>query len=248
MFNTIILLAETSEQGMLATLLRQHNPKLAVRAVASIEEIDALKPDRLARARLVGFVTPVVVPKRILDALGFGAYNFHPGPPQYPGWMPAHFAIYDRATEFGATAHVMIERVDAGPIVGVEYFPVPQQAGVLKLEQLAYVQIAQMFWNLAPILANQTEPISELSVQWSGRKGTRRLHAALCDMAPDISEDELDRRIEAFGAGHSGVSPTITMYGRRFRYAESEAVMGPRPTLVMPVRPAAQTAPQRRRA
>jgi hypothetical protein len=43
MFNTIILLAEPAEQPVLATLLRRHNPKLAVRAVASIEEIDALK-------------------------------------------------------------------------------------------------------------------------------------------------------------------------------------------------------------
>ena len=246
MFNTIILLAEPAEQAVLATLLRRHNPKLAVRTVASIEEIDALKPDRLARSRLVGFVTPVVVPKRILDALGFGAYNFHPGPPHNPGWMPAHFAIYDRATEFGATVHVMIEQVDAGPIIGVEYFAVPPQAGVLKLEQLAYVQIAKLFWDFAPVLANQTEPIAELPVQWSGRKGTRRLHAALCDMAPDISEDELDRRIAAFGAGHSGVSPTITMHGRRFRYAESEAVMGPRSaTLVTPVRSVARAAPKR---
>ena len=248
MFNTIILLAEPAEQSLLATCLRRQNPKLTVRAVASIEEIDALTPDRLARARLVGFVTPVVVPKRILDALAFGAYNFHPGPPQYPGWMPAHFAIYDRAAEFGATAHVMIEQVDAGPIVGVEYFPVPPQAGVLKLEQLAYVRIAQLFWNFAPVLANQSEPIRELPVRWSGRKGTRRMHAALCDMPSDISEDELDRRIQAFGAGHSGVSPTITMHGRRFRYAESEAVMGARPALVAPVPRAVQTVPQRRSA
>jgi len=218
MFNTIIVLAEPAEQPVLATLLRRHNPKLAVRTVASVEEIDALKPDRLARARLVGFVTPVVVPKRILDALGFGAYNFHPGPPHYPGWMPAHFAIYDRATEFGATAHVMVEQVYAGPIVGVEYFPVPPQAGVLKLEQLAYVQIAKLFWDFAPILANQTELIRGLPIQWSGRKGTRRLHAALCNTAPDISEDELNRRIEAFDAGHSGVSPTITI--RRATFAK----------------------------
>ena len=28
--------------------------------------------------RLIAFVTPVVVPARILNSLGFGAYNFHP--------------------------------------------------------------------------------------------------------------------------------------------------------------------------
>jgi methionyl-tRNA formyltransferase len=188
---------------------------------------------------LVGFVTPVVVPKRILDALGFGAYNFHPGPPHYPGWMPAHFATYDRAAEFGATAHVMIERVDAGPIVGVDYFPVPPQAGVLKLEQMAYVQIVQLFWNFAPILAKQTEPIRELPVRWSGRRGTRRMRAALCDIQSNVSEDELDRRIEAFGAGHFGISPTVTLCGRRFRYAEDDVEIGTA-ARVAQYRPAAQ--------
>ena len=61
----------------------------------------------LARARLIAFATPVIVPGRILASLGYGAYNFHPGPPQYPGWAPAHFALYEQANEFGATVHAM---------------------------------------------------------------------------------------------------------------------------------------------
>ena len=78
-------------------VLRRHNPRLDVRPVKSPEELEAIEPKRARRARLVAFVTPVVVPARILAALGFGAYNFHPGPPHYPGWVPAHFAIYDKA-------------------------------------------------------------------------------------------------------------------------------------------------------
>jgi methionyl-tRNA formyltransferase len=224
MFDTIILLTGPAEQTVLASVLRRNNPQLTIRMAASRADIDALEPGVLARARLIGFVTPVVVPKRILDALGFGAYNFHPGPPHYPGWLPAHFATYDRAAEFGATVHVMIERVDAGPIVGVERFRIPPHIGVAELERLAYVEIARLFWSLAPALAEGTT-LAELPIQWSGRKSTRRMHASLCDISADISENELNRRIDAFGAGHFGASPTITLHGPRVRYIELDAVI-----------------------
>src|SRR5471032_2716576 len=189
MFDTIVLLSGPAEQAALACLLRRHNPQLTVHAAASLAEIDALEPALLARARLIGFVTPVVVPKRILDALGFGAYNFHPGPPHYPGWLPAHFAIHDRASVFGATAHVMTERVDAGPIVGVELFSVPPYASVERLEELAYVQVARLFWKLAEALANQCEPLAELPVRWTGRKSTRRMFAATFEMPIDVTTE-----------------------------------------------------------
>jgi methionyl-tRNA formyltransferase len=223
MFDTIILLTGPTERAILVPLLRQHNPQITVCPITSAAEIDALEPDLLARARLVGFVTPVVVHKRILDALGFGAYNFHPGPPHYPGWLPAHFAIYDRAKDFGATVHLMIERVDAGPIVGVELFSIPPDASVQRLEELAFIQVAQLFWRLANTMVTRCEPLTELPLQWSGRKSTRRMYAALCDIPIDISKDELDRRIEAFGGGHFGLNTAITLHGRQFRYIAPEA-------------------------
>src|SRR6185312_4287553 len=108
----LILLAGPVEQPVLAAALRAHNPDLTVHPVATLAELDAFGTGLLARARLIGFCTSVIVPRRVLQALGFGAYNFHPGPPEYPGWIPAQFALYENAAEFGATAHVMIEEVD----------------------------------------------------------------------------------------------------------------------------------------
>ena len=223
MFDTIVLLTGPVEEAVLASVLRHHNPQLTVRPVKSAAELEALEPALLRRARLVGFVTPVLVPACILQALGFGAYNFHPGPPHYPGWVPAHFAVYDEARYFGATAHVMVERVDAGPIVGVELFAIPPNAGVLRLQELAFAGLAQLFWRLAPALATQSAPLAELAVKWSGSKSTRRTYAAMCEIPAGIAKDELDRRIAVFGAGHCGVSPTITLHGHQFRYVAPEA-------------------------
>lgn len=218
MIDTIILMTGPVEEAALAEVLHRHNEDLAIHPVRTLQQLETLDPALIARARLIGFVTPVVVPPHILDALGFGAYNFHPGPPDYPGWIPAHFAIYDRARTFGATAHRMAEQVDAGPIVDVELFDIPPGIGVTRLQEMAFTQVARLFWRLAPVLAIQSAPLAELPVKWAGRKSTKRMHKAICDLPPEISAQELQRRIEAFGAGDFGVELTITLHGHKFRY------------------------------
>ena len=105
MFDTIILLTGPVEQTTLGDLLRAHNPQLTLQPVVTAEDFAGLDAAILRRSRLVAFSTPVIVPADLLKGLGYGAYNFHPGPPHYPGWAPAHFALYGGATTFGATAN-----------------------------------------------------------------------------------------------------------------------------------------------
>jgi methionyl-tRNA formyltransferase len=221
-FDTVILLTGAAEQTALAAALRGHNPSLSIRAAATLAELEALAPN-FHHARLIGFVTSVVVPGHILKTLGFGAYNFHPGPPHYPGRFPAHFAIYDQAAKFGATAHVMTERVDAGPIVGVDYFSMPPRPTVERLEVLAFTRLARLFWHRAQALACDPAPLPRLPIPWSGRKSTLRSLAALCDIPMDIAKEELQRRIAAFGDGHYGLSPSVTLHGHVFRIVKAEA-------------------------
>src|ERR1700709_1990727 len=125
MFDTIILLAGPAEQSVFPAVLRAHNPDLAVLVVGTSDDLAALSADLLARSRLIAYVTPEIVSTETLAALGYGAFNFHPGPPDYPGWAPAHFALYERTTEFGATVHVMVERADAGPTIAFARFHLP---------------------------------------------------------------------------------------------------------------------------
>jgi methionyl-tRNA formyltransferase len=237
MFDTIILLTGPVEAPVLAAVLRNHNPQLAICPVKSLAELEAFEPALLRHGRLIAFATSVLVPPRILVALGGGAYNFHPGPPHYPGWAPAHFAIYDKASYFGATAHVMIEQIDAGPIVGVELFGIPPQTSVLRLQELAFVELARLFWSLAPALATQSKPLAELPIKWSGTKSTRRMYAAMCDIPRNIAKDELERRIEVFGTNHYGIDLTITLHGQQFRYAAPDADLKAESPSIVPTGP-----------
>jgi methionyl-tRNA formyltransferase len=217
MFDTIILLTGAVEQPVFASLLCGHNPRLTVLPVAVADDLAAVEIEVLKRARLIAFTTTVIVPQKVLDQLGYGAYNFHPGPPQYPGWAPAHFALYDQATEFGATLHAMVSRVDAGPIVDVERFAVPGDASVAGLEELAYAHLAKMFWRWAASMATDAEPLPLGSMQWSEKRNSRRGYEAICDIPLNIQKQELERRIKVFGASHYGIAPTINLHGIQFR-------------------------------
>jgi hypothetical protein len=203
-FDTLILLAQAPERGALAALFRQHNPQIAIVTPASRTELAAIPPATLARARILGFLTPVIVPGAVLAELGYGAYNIHPGPPSYPGWLPSYFAVHDQAATFGATAHVMIQEIDAGPIVGVELFAVPPGAGVEELDRLTYMRCAKLIWSLAPALARDPAPLPPLPLRWTGRRSTKAMVHAACSMPADIAADV---------AGHQNAAHTacVTM-------------------------------------
>ena len=223
MLKTIILLTgNLGQQRALAALLREHNPALSFRGAVTRDELLAIPPEVLRDARLVAFTTGVVVPEAVLERLGHGAYNFHPGPPDYPGWAPAHFAFYDGARMFGATAHVMVRRVDSGPIVGVEQFVIPDKVDVRGLEQLAFVRLARLFWRMARDIAREAEPLPPLQVSWSGTRSTRRMYADMCDIPADIDASELSRRILAFHDDFRGIPLTVALHGVRFRLAGRE--------------------------
>jgi len=166
MFDTIILLTSALERSIFMAVLSTHNPSLTILPVETLKDLNALEPATLARARLIAYSTGVVVPAHLLDQLGYGAYNFHPGPPAYPGWAPAHFALYGRARQFGATAHVMVARVDEGPIVRALLFSIPKGTCVASLEGMAYARLSYLFWSLARPLAICREPLPELPLRW----------------------------------------------------------------------------------
>jgi methionyl-tRNA formyltransferase len=217
MFDTIVLLTGPVEQVALASVLRGHRPQLGIYPVTASEDLLGIDAGLLCRARLIAFSSAVIVPPGVLSALGFGAYNFHPGPPEYPGWAPAHFALYDGAIEFGATVHAMAEHVDSGPIVDVARFPISPDINVAALEGLAYAHLAQMYWRLGQRLATEPEPLPVTPQSWGSRKNSRRAYRAICDIPLDISKEELYRRMRVFGANHFGMSPVIHLHGVEFR-------------------------------
>ena len=116
----------------------------------------------------------------------------------------------------------MLERVDAGPIVGVEMFCVPPNTTAQRLEQMAFVALARIFWNLAGSLT-RAEALATLPVTWRGRKTTRRLYEELRAVPPTVAKDDLDRRVATFGNRDDDDGLTVTLHGHTFRYVPPPA-------------------------
>jgi methionyl-tRNA formyltransferase len=230
----ILLTGNTQQHTALAALLREHNPDLSFRCALTLDDLVGIESDVLRHARLVSFTSGVIVPDAVLRELGHGAYNFHPGPPQYPGWAPAHFALYDNARSFGATAHAMEVRVDSGPIVGVESFAIPDDIGVRELEQIAFERLAHLFWRMSREVACEPGALPELPVVWSGNRSTKRMYREFCEIPAGISATELKRRIRAFDDDFRGIPLTVTLHGQRFRLTSRDQACVEPPQLDAP--------------
>jgi len=199
----IVLLSGETESEHLPAVLTGHNPALTVICPETKADLEAAclnaGPPHGGGRRLIAFCTGIIVPAAVLDALDGPAYNFHPGPPTYPGVHAASFAIYDGAERFGATAHVMEKSVDSGAIVGVRWFEVPDKARYVDLEMAAYRELFQLFLELAPHLAIDDRPLGPVDEVWGARKTTKKEFEAMKQITPEMDEDEIKRRWRAFG-------------------------------------------------
>ena len=195
---TLILLAPDSDLPALSQQMAQTNPTLDVLSLSLLPDLLALSPQRLAQARLVAFLYEHIVPGEILRRLGFGAYNFHPGPPEYPGWQPLSFALYQQAKTFGVTLHHMESSVDSGAIVAVERFDIAPDADRTSLSIATFSAALHLFWAQAPRLCLDPTPMPALALAWSGKKWRQRDLAHFRTMPADLSDDERQRRQRAF--------------------------------------------------
>lgn len=180
--------------------LRPHGGNPRFLSIRRTDNLDHLTPGVLDGARIIAFCTDVVIPAPILEQTRYGAYNFHPGPPTYPGWFPSCFAVYDGATEFGATAHIMAERVDSGPIVGTNLFAMTPDQVLIEVDQRACLCAGQLLSHMARDLMQFEPPLPPLGPQWSGRRSTKKMFAALCEVTDDMPSEERARRARAVGA------------------------------------------------
>jgi methionyl-tRNA formyltransferase len=218
MLDHILLLSDEVERTFLAETLRAAAPKIDIRHCTDAAKLVEIDPKILPNARLVTFSVEAAIPQQVLGALGHGAYNVHPGSPAYPGWMPAAFATYDSAPEFGATVHSLSGQDGNGGIIAIDTFPVPKDATRADLARAAYLAMLGLVKRLAVALTTHPGPLPALQMTWGPRRGTRALFASLCDIPPDIDAAELRRRIQGFGGGDGISVPTVWLHGVAFRH------------------------------
>ncbi len=200
MLKEVVLLTGDVEGPYLTKGLKSNNPDLHVRVATDRATLEAsCQSGSPETRRLIAFCTGLIVPSKVLAEAMTPAYNFHPGPPNYPGSFCAGFAVYEGAERFGITVHEMTSRVDEGAIVAVEWFKVPPQADREQLEAASFQLLIEKFFELAPHFANSAEPLPQIDERWSGPKRTKADVEAYRQLPDDVSDEEAQRRLRAFG-------------------------------------------------
>ena len=164
---------------------------------------------------IISYLSRWVVQEALLKRARKAAINFHPASPQYPGIGCNNFALDENAVEYGVTCHHMATRVDTGKIVAVRRFPVLPEDDVAALLQRTYENQIALFFEIAALMAaGQELPVS--SETWTRPPFTRKQFNELFRITPDLSRDEIARRIRAVSYGP--YQPYVEIEGYRFEY------------------------------
>lgn len=168
---------------------------------------------------IISYLSPLIIPGHLLERCTGAAVNFHPGPPEYPGIGCTNFALYNGETEYGVTCHHMAPAVDTGPIIALKRFPVSPTDTVQSLTQRCHAEIAALFLDIMALILNR-EPLPRSAETWTRKPYRRSELDALCKITPEMTSDEVARRVRAVTfPGAPGAF--IELHGRRFEYARA---------------------------
>ncbi len=165
---------------------------------------------------IVSYLSRWVLPADVLEKARTAAINFHPASPDYPGIGCNNFALYEDAAEYGVTCHHMAPRVDSGSIVAVRRFPVFAADDVEALLARTYDFQLVLFYEIAGAMASG-EPLPRSDEQWTRKPFSRKDFNELGRIRPDMSREEIARRIRATRFGPW--KPTIDIEGFVFELA-----------------------------
>lgn len=221
----IYLMCSEEDRPLLQQAISARDPRIEVIHTPDIASLRAKLPVDTQGIRLVAFMSAVIVPADILERFDLGAYNFHPGTPEFPGTAPEAWASYQQVPVYGATAHVMTAKVDEGPIIKVEELPVPRMSPRLVYAQVANRAAHALFSQMADALC-KAEPLPvDDALTWTGTKHSSADFQKMCQIEPDITHEELIRRMFCFGPPDVAEF-SITLHGHKFVMLTQSGIKG----------------------
>jgi methionyl-tRNA formyltransferase len=214
MLKNILVLSSHEAGEKIINILTKKHKNIIFKIINSNAELEQFDKIFLSHARLISFFSAVIVSKNTIDSLGFGAINFHPGPPNYPGWAASNFAVYEGVKSFGVTAHYMNEEVDRGEIIAIDLFAVKENIDVNELVDKSIDSLINLMHRLSIQLVHE-EPIIPLQIPWGARRTTKKMFNNYCQLEESISKEEFLKRVKAFG-GFSTSSLQLNSENRVF--------------------------------
>ena len=225
--------------GSVAALAREHGIETVTGADPGaapwLQRIAALEPDYI-----LSFYYRSMLPASILGLARRGALNMHGALlPRYRGRAPVNWAIANGEREVGATLHYMVDKPDAGAIVGQEAVPVGIDDHVLEVSLAVAAAAARVLERALPAMQAGPPPGTPMDLAqgsyFGGRKPedgridwswpAARIHALIRAVAPpfpgafaDVAGERIlfaHSRWSGDAAAHSQPAPCLYTDGDR---------------------------------
>lgn len=164
---------------------------------------------------LFSFLSPVIIPRYMLEKVRKQCLNIHPAPPEYPGVGGPSRAIYDEGGTYGVTAHLMEEKVDTGKIIAVRRFGIFPHDTCETLDIRARMNALGLFQEMMERCLK--EELRDCGEQWSGVCMSRKQFDDWMTLPLDASRDETLRKARALKHSHYP-GPFIEFNGLKFAH------------------------------
>jgi methionyl-tRNA formyltransferase len=161
-----------------------------------------------------------ILRKEFLARASIAAINFHPAPVEYPGSGCLNWALYENAGLYGATAHIMNEKVDNGTIIECRRFPILPQDSVTTLLERTHLKTFDLAVDITTGLAAAGKVFLDNKIaasqheQWRGNARKIQDLDCLQIIEPSCSKQELERIIRATYT--PDFPPAIHLHGYKF--------------------------------
>jgi len=130
---------------------------------------------RLAPDVIFSFYYRKILGREILDIPPLGAFNLHGSLlPAYRGRCPVNWVLVNGETETGVTLHYMVERADAGDIVGQREVPIKFTDTAISLYRKLEEAAGELLMEMLPLIAAGKAPRMPQDPAKASRFGGRK--------------------------------------------------------------------------
>ena len=164
-----------------------------------------------------------ILKKKLIKKAKYAAINFHPGPPEYRGIGCVNYALYEKSRNYGATTHLIDEKIDHGRIIDVKIFKIGKADSVESLLNRTYkIQVKQAI-QIISSLSRDPENLKKMlkknkEKRWSKKIKKRIFLNKFYKINKNISRLDLKRKIRATVT--KKFKPYLMLHGVKFTYAE----------------------------
>jgi methionyl-tRNA formyltransferase len=197
MTRILLLTKKNGTTAIAHKIARTYFKDIKILTEDTIPDSDVYNPNYIGENErfdyLISFLFYRRIPKEVLEKAAI-RINFHPGAEKYGGFG-YNFALYNHDDQYGVLCHHMTEKLDAGDIIAVRYFPIDPNDTVESLREISHIHLLQLFREILLKIKNGEElPTSK--VKWQ-KYYSRKDFLSLCEIPKDASLMEIKKRIQA---------------------------------------------------